>query len=305
MKITVVGAGGVGGYFGGRLALAGHDVGFVARGPHLDAIRAHGLRVRSTKGDFEAVVRASDDPAEIGPSDVVLFCVKSYDTDTAAAGLGSVLTADTTVVSFQNGIDNEEKLAAALGERHVIGGVAFIFSTITEPGVVTHTGGPASLAFGELDGTTSTRVERLRDACKDAGITCHVPDDIRVGLWTKFAFICATAGMTAATRLPLGEIRTCPESWEMFQQILAEVAALARAEGVAFDDDAIAQQVGFAESLEPSAYSSLHHDLVTGHRMELEALHGTVVARAGKLGVEVPANQAVLAILRPWAARQG
>lgn len=304
MKITVVGAGGVGGYFGGRLAQAGNDVSFIARGAHLNAIRANGLQVRSGKGDVTARVPATDDPAEIGPSDVVLFCVKSYDTESAAARLSPLIADGTAVVSFQNGIDNEAKLAAAVGSQHVVGGAAFIFSTIVEAGIIGHTGGPASLAFGELDGTRTTRVERLRDTCVDAGITCHVPADIRVVLWTKFAFICATAGMTAAVRLPLGAIRGCPESWAMFKTIITEVAALARAEGVDFGDDAIEQQFGFATSLEPGSFSSLHHDLVTGNRMELDALHGTVVARAAKLGIDVPATRAIDAILSPWAARQ-
>jgi len=301
MRITVVGAGGVGGYFGGRLAMAGQEVAFLARGPHLAAIRQRGLQVRSAKGDFTAVVSASDNPADLGPSDVVLFCVKSYDTDAAATRLGPLLTGETAVVSLQNGIDNEERIAAVIGPGQVVGGAAYIFSSISDPGTVAHTGGPARLVFGELDGTVSARIERLRDACLGAGIDCGIPTDIRTVLWTKYAFICATAGMTAAARLPLGGLRDCAESWTMFRRIVAEIVELAHVEGVALGDDAVEQQVRFAASLDPNSFSSLHHDLVTGRRMELEALHGTAVRRAAQLGIATPANEAIYAILRPWA----
>jgi len=239
MKIAVVGAGGVGGYFGGRLAMAGNEVAIVARGPHLTAIRERGLRVRSANGDFIAAVPASDDPAEFGPCEVVLFCVKSYDTEAAASRLGPLLGEDTAVISLQNGVDNEEKIAATVGEGRVVGGAAFIFSSVVEPGVIAHTGGPARVVFGELNGARTTRVERLLVASHRAGIDADIPADIRVVLWTKFAFICATAGMTAGVRLPLGEIRDCPESWAVFRHIVAEVAALARAEGVSLGEDVV------------------------------------------------------------------
>lgn len=303
MRIAVVGAGGVGGYFGGRLAQAGHDLHFIARGPHLAALQREGLRVRSVKGDFTADVRATDDPAEIGPCDAVLFCVKSYDTEEAAARLEPLLGEDTSVVSLQNGIDNEEKIVALVGPSRVVGGAAFIFSSIVEPGVIAHTGGPARILFGELNGSRTARVEKLLAACREAGIDADIPPDIRVVLWTKFAFICAVAGMTTAVRLPLGDVRECHESWSMFQQIVTEVVTLARAEGVPLGDDVVAQQVGFAAGLPRDSYSSLHHDLVTGRRMELEALHGTVVRRAARGGVPAPASDAIYAILRPWALR--
>ncbi|HEX2774228.1 MAG TPA: 2-dehydropantoate 2-reductase [Micromonosporaceae bacterium] len=303
MKIAVVGAGGVGGYFGGRLAQADHDVHLMARGPHLATIQREGLRVRSVKGGFTADVRATDHPAEIGPCDVVLFCVKSYDTDEAAARLGPLLTEETAVVSLQNGVDNEEKIATVIGPGRVVGGAAFIFSSIVEPGVIAHTGGPASILFGELDGNRTARVEKLLAACREAGIDADIPTDIRAVLWTKFAFICATAGMTAAVRLPLGDIRDCTESWAMFQRLFTEVVALARAEGVPIGDDVVARQLEFAASLPPDSYSSLHHDLVTSRRMELDALHGTVIRRAARAGVPVPASDAIYAILRPWELR--
>jgi 2-dehydropantoate 2-reductase len=305
MRIAVVGAGGVGGYFGGRLAMAGHDVALIARGPHLAAILADRLRVRSVKGDFTASVTASHDPAEIGPCEVVLFCVKSYDTESAGSRLSPLLNADTVVVSLQNGIDNEEKLAGVIGAHHVAGGAAFIFSSITEPGVITHTGGPARIVFGEIGGERSQRLEQLLAACREAGIDSEIPSDIRVVLWTKYAFICATAGMTAAVRLPLGDIRDCPESWEMFARIVAEVIGLGRAEGIPLADNVVDQLITFGQGLEPGSLSSLHHDLTAGKRMELDTLHGTVIRRAARLGVAVPTCEAIYGILRPWALRNG
>lgn len=303
MRFGVIGAGGVGGYFGARLANAGHQVGMVARGRHLAALREDGLRVQSILGDTTADVVATADPAELGVCDVVLVCVKAYDTEPVARLLHPLLGDTTTVISLQNGIDNEERLAAVIGPEHVVGGAAYIFSSITEPGVVAHTGGPARLVFGEMDGSRSGRVERLLAACRDAGIEAEVPPDMRVVLWTKFAFICATAGMTAAVRLPMGDIRDCDESWSMFGRIVAEVVELARAEEVPVAADAVEQVLRLCERVDAGAFSSLHHDLVAGHRMELEALHGTVVSRARSAGVAVPACEAVRAILSPWAAR--
>jgi len=303
MRICVIGAGGVGGYFGARLAQAGNEVAVVARGAHLRAIREHGLRIRSVLGDATVAVTASDDPGDIGPCDVVLLCVKSYDTHAVAALLPGLLGEGAAVLSLQNGVDNEEILAGLLGGDRVMGGAAYIFSSIAEAGVIEHTGGPARLVFGELDAARSPRAERLLQACHDAGIDAEIAADIRAVLWTKFAFICATAGMTATTRLPLGEIRDCPPSWEMFARIIDEVVELGRREGVLLADDVGAQLIGLAAGLEPHSYSSLYHDLVAGKRMELEALHGTVVARARRLDHRVPSCEAINALLQPWAKR--
>jgi 2-dehydropantoate 2-reductase len=303
VRIAVVGAGGVGGYFGGRLADAGQEVFLIARGEHLDAIRREGLRVQSVAGDFEVRPPASDDPAEVGPVDYVLFCVKSYETEAAAAPLGPLLGDETAVVSLQNGVDNEDILARILGEQHVVGGVAFIFSGIAEPGVIVQTGGPRRILVGELDGSPSDRVERLVSTCLAAGIDAETRTDIRLALWDKLAFICAQAGMTAAVRLPIGEIREVPEAMEMFRRIVEEVRTVAAAEGVKLEEDAMDRHVAFARSLESGSFSSLHDDLVRGNRMELEALHGSVVRRASVHGLPVPACEAVYAILRPWAVQ--
>jgi 2-dehydropantoate 2-reductase len=303
MRIAVYGAGGVGGYFGGRLAQAGADVHLIGRGGHLQALRQHGLRVHSVKGDFTVHLPATDDLAEIGPCDYVLFCVKAFDTEASAARLLPLLGEDTAVVSLQNGVDNEEKLALAVGQDHVMGGAAFIFAGIAEPGVIVHTGGPTSITFGELDGQLTKRAQRLLDCCRQAGFAAELSPAIKTVLWAKLAFICAQAGMTAAVRLPIGEIRTVEPAWAMFQRLVAEVAAVAEADGIPVPPAAQQRALAMAQGVEPDSFSSLHDDLVAGRRMELEALHGFVVRRAAEHGVPVPMSEAVYAILKPWAVR--
>jgi 2-dehydropantoate 2-reductase len=302
VRIAVVGAGGVGGYFGGRLAQAGQEVFLIARGEHLDAIRREGLRVQSVAGDFEVRPPASDDPAEVGPVDYVLFCVKSYETEAAAAPLGSLLGDDTAVVSLQNGVDNEEKIAARIGSEHVLGGAAFIFASIAAPGLIEQTGGPRRIVFGELDGSRSERAGSLLAACRTAEIDAAIADDIRVVLWDKYALICAVAGVTAASRLPMDRLLAVRESRDFFRRIVGEVALVARAEGVALADAIVDEKTAFAEKLEPGSFSSLHHDLVTGGRLELDALHGELIRRAARHGLRVPASEAVYALLKPWEA---
>jgi 2-dehydropantoate 2-reductase len=303
MRIAVYGAGGVGGYFGGRLARAGAEVHFIARGAHLQALREHGLTVRSVKGDFKVQAPATDDPAEVGPCDVVLFCVKTVDTDAAAARLGPLIVENTAVVSLQNGVENEEKLARAVGEDHVMGGAAFIFAEIAGPGVIVHTGGPASITFGELDGRISQRAERLLACCEQAGLATELSASIKTVLWAKLAFICAQAGMTAAVRLPIGEIRTAAAAWAAFGRLVDEVCTVAAAEGSPVPQAAQERARALAQTIEPGSFSSLHDDLVAGRRMELEALHGFVVRRAAQHGLAVPTSAAVYAILQPWAIR--
>jgi 2-dehydropantoate 2-reductase len=303
MKIAVIGAGGVGGYFGGRLAQAGEDVHFIARGEHLNAMRERGLRVRSVRGNFEIPVQATNDPKEVGPCDHVLFCVKSFATREAAKSLKPLIGADTAVVSFQNGIDNEEAIATEVGWEHVMAGAAFIFASIVEPGVIEDAGGPARLVFGEWDDKESDRATKLLEAFSHAGIDAALSTDIRQVLWNKLAFICAQAGMTAVTGLPIGEIRNVPESMAMFRRIVEEVRDVAAAEGVDLGPDAVDRHMGFAEALEPQGRSSLHHDKTHGKRMELEALHGTVVRLAEKHGIPAPTSEAIYALLKPWAVR--
>lgn len=304
MKFAVFGAGGVGGYLGARLAAAGHEVHLVARGEHLAALQSDGMHVESVLGDATVDLPATDDPTDVGPCDCVLFCVKAYDTRDAAADLSLLLGEHTAVVSFQNGVDNERWLADSIGEGHVVGGVAYIFSTIKEPGVVEHTGGPARFIVGELDGRRTDRIEALADALSESeGIDAVLADDIHVELWRKFTFICAQAGMTATTRLPIGEIRETDVSWRMYRRIMEEVSAVARAEGVELSEVTVDEWLDFARDLDPEMYSSLYYDLTHDNRMELDALHGSVVRHATDVGVDVPMNEAVHALLRPWADR--
>jgi 2-dehydropantoate 2-reductase len=303
MRIAVIGAGGVGGYFGGRLALSGEEVTMVARGRHLDAIRANGLRVESTFGDFHVDVTAVQDPGDIGPVDVVLVAVKSQDTQAVAGTLDPLVGSDTAVVSLQNGLGNEEVLGEAVGLEHVLGGVAYILSTIGEPGLIVHKGGPASIVFGELDGTRTPRAIRLHEVLVGAGIAATLTDDIRAVMWDKFALICALSGVTAAIRLPIGEIRSTRESWDLFRAMLREAAMVAEAERVELPAGALERQEAFASGLEPGVFSSLHYDLTHDKPMELESLQGALLRRARAVGVPVPMTEAVYAILKPWEKR--
>lgn len=302
VKIAVYGAGGVGAYFGGRLAEAGADVHLIARGEHLDALRRDGLDVRSIHGDFHVDLPATDDPEEIGPCDFVLFCVKSFDTEAAAERTHALLGERTGVLSLQNGLDNEPTLKAELGREHVMGGVAYIFSTIAEPGAIAHTGGPARVVFGELDGRRTERGERLLDACERADIDAELSEAIHRELWRKAAFICAQAGTTAAVRLPIGEIRNTDSTWAMYRRLIEEVVAVGEASGIDLDG-VVDEWLSFAADLDEESYSSLHYDMTHGKRMELEALHGAVVRRADDHDVEVPTTEAIYAVLEPWARR--
>jgi 2-dehydropantoate 2-reductase len=306
MRIAIYGVGGVGGYFGGRLARSGVDVTFVARGGHLEALREHGLRVTSVHGDFELpAVAVVDDPAMVGPVDYVLVTVKSPQTAEVAGRLGPLLHARTAVVSLQNGVDNEEKLAAAVGDGHVVGGAAYIFAIIAGPGHIHHAGGPTAIRIGEWTGGASERVGRLVDMCRGAGFGADEDAHIRTTLWTKFAFICALAGTTAAIRLPIGEIRTAPASRELLRRVVSEVREIARAEGIGLPDDLVERQLALTDSLEPVSYSSLYHDVTNGKPTELDALLGEVVRRGARAGAPTPASEALYAVLEPWQIRNG
>lgn len=277
MRVAIFGAGGVGGYLGARMADAGTaDVHLVARGSHLDALRKDGLRLRSGLGDVKVSIPATDDPGEIGPVDVVVFTVKATETEGAAEQLAPLLTEDTPVVSFQNGVDNEERIAKVIGTGHVLGGAAYIFSTIAEPGLIHHTGGPARFIFGEMDGRKTARATRFHSALRDAGVDAEISEDIEVLMWRKFVFICAQAGMSTAARLPAGDLREDPEAWRMYRAVVDEVCAVAVAEGIAIGDGTADQTMGFARDLDAGAYSSLHFDLNTVSRWNSRRSTGTL-----------------------------
>ena len=299
MRIVVVGAGGVGGYFGAKLARAGKDVTFVARGPHLDAIRRHGLRVRSAvEGEFTAAAPAVEKVAGLPEADVVLLCVKSFDTEAAVEGVRPVVGAETAVLSLQNGVDNEEKIDALLGPGHAVGGVAYVFAAIEAPGVIVHHFA-GRIVFGEMDGRTTPRAARLREAFGAAGIPAEICGDIRRALWDKYLIISAQAGMTALTRCAVGVIRESPETWRMFRLIVEELAAVGRAAGIALPPGAEDAVLAGAATLAPHLYSSLHHDLTHGKRLELEALQGHAVRLGARVGVATPTVFAVYAALKP------
>ena len=304
MKVGVFGAGGVGGYFGARLAQVGASVHLLARGAHLAVLREKGIRVVSDNGSIDSKLLATDDPEEIGACDFVLFCVKSTNTREAAEGLKPLLKEETAVVSLQNGIDNEQKIAEIIDETHVVGGLAYILSTISEPGVIRHEGTLARVVMGEMDGRNSQRLQWLSNLFTKANVDTAISDAIDVDLWRKFAMICATAGMTSAIRLPVGEIRESVEALAMFRRIVEEVIALALALGIALPKDTVENIMESVPKLPAEWYSSLHYDMTHGKPMELEALHGTVVRLARKHSVSVPMSEAIYGILDPWARRQ-
>jgi 2-dehydropantoate 2-reductase len=302
MRIAVVGAGGVGGYFGAKLARAGEPVVMLARGPHLEAIRRDGVRVRSAlEGDIVARVDAVESFAGQPPVDMALFCVKSFDTRSAAEALRPVVGPSTGVLSLQNGVDNEETIDEVLGRGTALGGAAYVFSTIEAPGVIAHTFA-GRIVLGEMDGRASERATRLRDALARAAVPVELSPDIRRVLWEKYLLISAQAGMTALTRCPAGVLRETPESWRMYRVILEELAAVARASGVALGGDVVEAIMKQAAALAPGAYSSLYHDLAQGKRLELEALHGHAVRLGERHGVPTPMVFAVYAALKPHAA---
>ncbi len=299
MKLAVMGAGGIGGYFGGRLALAGEEVCFIARGQHLEAIQAKGLQVKSPTGDFIVQVRATGDPRTIGPVDFILFCVKSYDTENAAEAIRPLMGPETAVLSLQNGVDNEEKLGEILGPKHILGGAAYIFASIEAPGVIRHTQG-GRIVFGEMNGSLSDRCRWLLAALERAKIDAQVSEEIHRTLWEKYCFICAGAGLTGLTRLPMGPIRECPETWTLYRRVVEEAVAVGSAAGVAFAPGVVDRILAQAQRLSPHVYSSLHYDLTHGKRLELEALHGHVVHLGQRFGIPTPACFAIYAALKPY-----
>ncbi|HVL33488.1 MAG TPA: 2-dehydropantoate 2-reductase [Actinomycetota bacterium] len=299
MRIAIFGAGAIGGYYGGRLAQAGFDVHLIARGEHLAALRSNGLVVRSVRGDFTIQPNVHADAADIGPCDVILFCVKTYDIEEAAAQLTPLLHEGTTVISLQNGVDNAERISRVINRGRVLGGAAYIFASITEPGVIVDAGGPGALVFGGSDPSEMEWGRPFLEACVAANITADLVADIRTRLWEKFVLICALAGMTATTRVTIGEIRNVPASYEMFRRIAVEVQTLAQHEGVVLPDDTADRIVGLVGAADPEGRSSLYLDVARGRRLELESLHGYVVRRSRAHGIQSPMNEAVYAILKP------
>lgn len=303
MRIAVVGAGGVGGYFGARLAASGHEVSFLVRGAQLAALQANGITVRSPRGDLRLdEVRAGSDPQQLGPHEVVLFAVKTYAIDGALPLVPALLDADGWVLSLQNGgVAPTERVAAAVGVRRTVGGAAYLSCHLRAPGVLEHHPGPAALSIGELGGGLSARVEGFAKLARDADIDVEVSADIRTTLWQKFAFICGLAGATAASRHPIGEVRAGPAGQQLLRGLVTEAAAVGRADGAALAPDFEDRTLAVLNALDGGMRSSLYEDLANGRVMELDALHGEVVRRADELGIEVPVTRTVLAVLEPAA----
>jgi 2-dehydropantoate 2-reductase len=251
-------------------------------------------------GTFTVPVRATDDPNEVGPADLILFCVKTYDTEVAARSIRLLIRPETMIMSLQNGIGNEERIARATGHDSGIGAVAYVVSAIKAPGVIAQTAGPGKIVFGELGGGTSLRTERLHTVLQRAGIAVELHPDIRVVLWQKFLFICAFSGVTALTRLPIGTILADPVTHDLFRGTLEEVEAVARAGGIDLPADCVEQALATAAAVEPWGRGSLYYDLSGGRRLELESLNGEVVRRGREHGIEAPLNFAIYAALRPY-----
>ena len=301
MRIAVMAAGAVGGYFGGRLAAAGHDVAFVARGAHRDAIRRDGLKIESTLGDLHLEgVNVTDDPSEIGPVDLVLFAVKLWDTETAGEQARPLVGPDTRVITVQNGVDSVERLAPILGDAATIGGATYVVTTIARPGVIRHTGTLAKIRCGRLDRRPDAVLAGYVDEIKAADIDITLSDHMLLDLWKKFVLLSGTSSVTASTRQPMGVIRDDADMRAFFYKLMHETMAVGRAAGVEFAPDFPAELDGTVAGFPPTMRASMANDLEAGNRLELDWLAGKVVALGRKYGVATPAQEAVYAILKPY-----
>jgi len=305
MKFAILGSGAVGGYYGAKLAHAGHDVTFIARGAHLDAIRQCGLRIRSPMlGDFTVHARAESDTAAVGLVDVVILAVKAYDNAAALPALMPMLGPASSVVTLQNGVDSVAEVAAVTGQDPVIGGTTYVATALVEPGVVEQTGSHRRIVIGEVFGTLprlSDRVRALREVLAGADIQAEAADDGRVPIWEKFIFLTSLAGFTGAARLPIGAIWADVDCRAQFLEGCREVERLARAEGVPVSGSVIERIAAYIDGIPGSMRSSLLIDLSQGKRTEVEALQGAVVRRASRAGVPVPIMATLYAVLKPWA----
>jgi 2-dehydropantoate 2-reductase len=301
VKIVVLGAGGVGGYFGGRLAAGGSDVTFVARGAHLAALRRSGLRITSPRGDaYIRDVRAVETVAEAGPADFVLVGVKLWDTEAAAANLKPVAHQDTAIVSLQNGVQKDDILRQYVAARAVAGGVCYIAASIAEPGVIRHTGTMQRLVFGEYDGTISARLEAFLVACRKAGIDAEISDSIERMIWEKFVFLVGLSGTTSLFRTTIGPIREDPERRAVLLDAMREVVAVGRAKRVDVAADYAENRLAFCDTLPAAMPSSMSVDLERGHRLELPWLSGAVVDLGARLNVTTPVNRRIVDALAPY-----
>lgn len=304
MRFAIYGSGGLGGYYGARLAQAGHDVAFIARGAHLEAIRKSGLKVLSPLGDFHLPSpKASSDPADIGPVDVVIVAVKTWQVPEVARAMRPLLGPDTFVVPFLNGVDAPDELARELGAARVIGGLSKVFSQIEAPGVIRHANPGAYIEIGELDGSTSPRVEALREAFAKAGVDTKASTDIRTALWKKLLTVSSWAGLGALARSPMGVIRTLPETHALVDQAMDEGIAVGRKLGYAIADGFKAELWSFYAALPAEATASMLRDIMAGKPSELDAWNGAVVRFGKQTGVATPVHTFTYHALLPMEKR--
>jgi 2-dehydropantoate 2-reductase len=300
MKIVIFGSGGVGGYFGGLLAHAGHDVSFIARGEHLEAMRQSGLQVKSVNGDFHLKhVQATDDPAEIGPADYVVLAVKHYHLRVAIPLRKPLIGSKTTIVPLLNGVDAHEQLIEVYGSGPVVGGLCSLVSMVESPGVINQPSKLRRVVVGELDHTRSERVGRIVQAWADCGAEAIQPENIHAAIWTKFVFIASFGGVSSLARANAGEFLGCPQTRELFINAMQEVDALARAQGIPLAPDTVEKALAMADAFEPTATSSMQRDVESGNLFELEAFNGTIVRLGKKFGVSTPVNSTLYALLMP------
>jgi len=306
MRVAVLGSGAVGGYYGAKLARAGHDVTFVARGAHLTAIRERGLHIKSPElGDFVAHGAAEEDTSKVGPVQLVVVAVKTYDNPTALPLLTPMLGRDTAVLTVQNGVDSPNDVAAIAGEERTLGGTTYIATALEAPGLIVQTGTHRRIVFGEAFGDlprVSGRVNQIHDVFSDADIQSVPVGDGRVPIWEKFVFLASLAGFTGAARLPIGPVWSDPFTRAQFLAASREIESLARAEGVPVAPDVVDRMIPYIDAIPGSMRSSLLIDLQQGKRIEVEALQGAVVRRAQKLGIPTPIVATLYAVLKLHAA---
>lgn len=300
MRIAVIGAGGVGGYFGGRLAAAGVDVSFLARGAHLEAIRSDGLRIESSLGNVTVPARALADAAEIGLVDVVIVAVKLWDTEALLPTLKPLIGRDTVVLSLQNGVDKDRWLVEAFGEDHVVGALCYIGAVIERPGVIRQTGMLQKMVLGAFHDDQRSRVDAFADACRRARIDVAVSEDIERATWEKFVFLVGLSGATSVMRLPIGPIRSNPRARAFLAALFRETVAVGRARGVRFAEGFVQDRLAFCDTLDPAFTSSMHADVNRGYRLEMPWLQGAVSAMGSAAGIPTSANDFVGDVLSPY-----
>lgn len=300
-RVAVFGSGAVGGYFGGRLAEAGEDVTFIARGVHLRALREDGLSVESPAGDFHIKpVRATDDPSDVGPVDVVLLGVKAWQVHEAARAMRPLVGADTMVLPLQNGVEAPSELVDVLGAEPVLGGLCKIAAAAVSPGRIRHMGIDPVVTFGELDGRRSERIAALKRVFDAAtGVRAEISEDILAAMWGKFVFICGVSGLGAITRVPVGVFRAQPETRALLAKVMEEVGAVAAARGIDLGENSVGRTLAFIDDLPAQATASMHRDIVEGRPSELEYQNGAVVRLGQAAGVETPVNRLIYHCLLP------